>query len=139
MFCWLPLHNNVNQPQVHTYPLAPGSPSCSTSSHPSTKSQSTRLISLFYTATSHQLSFFNLKLFFQICADFSASILISIVIKATNLLILLDQSVPLSCKSSVCFFPLSWCFSPGCLICSDVQLYLPSSVMLLTVVLIFCI
>ena len=41
---------------------------------------------------------------------FSASILISVVIKEANLLILLDYSILFSCKFSVCFFPLSGLF-----------------------------
>ena len=71
MLCWFLLYN-MNQSYVYMYSLPLGSPA-HPPSHPSRSSQSTRMSSLYCTATSHQLSVLNMVMHIFQCYSLSSS------------------------------------------------------------------
>ena len=75
MLCQFLLYNEVNQLYVYIYPHIPSLLSLSPTllSHPSRSSQSIKLISLCYTAASHQLSILHLVVYIRRCYSFTSS------------------------------------------------------------------
>ena len=67
MLCWFLLYNNMNKPQVHTYPLPLEPPFHPPRSHPSRLSPSTKVSSLCYTGTFHSLSLSHVILRICLC------------------------------------------------------------------------